>query len=135
MKNVEIILKIIEWGIENPLNVEFNSMLKKCVDIGYLNKTEYEEYFKQNGASKNHKIDFLNQLFNDIFKDTFNSTKCLSLESYFKYIEHQELEFATKNAKEAKRYSVWAIILSAIGILASVVLGIWQLLIEKCCCP
>lgn len=49
----------------------------------------------------------------------------LTLEAEFAYLDYQELVFARENAKEAKRLSLMALILSGLAIVVSVVTPLW----------
>ncbi|MDO8463513.1 MAG: hypothetical protein Q7S96_04585 [bacterium] len=55
----------------------------------------------------------------------------INLDAKFKYIDFIELKEARKNAREAKRMSTWAIIISLVSIAVSVVATIFDTQIVK----
>ena len=62
-----------------------------------------------------------------VFDSHKTCTRTMTLDAYFKLIEHEELVSANKNAREARWFSIWAIIFSIIAIFASYFLTKWQI--------
>jgi len=45
----------------------------------------------------------------------------VNIDAEFKFLDYQELKFARANAREAKRLSLWAIVLSGVAIIMSAI--------------
>lgn len=119
-------IKIIEYGIKKGLKgVTFQ---------------EIKELLLKEGIDENDINKFLIEAFSEIFLNdqqrrygiTHSQTYYLTAESYFRFLEYQELQEARKAAKEAHRIAIIAIAISGFLALFSVGIQVYQIY-HSCC--
>lgn len=138
MKKEDIYISILEYGM-NKAGMEGTrpkDIYKLAREKGYLNEQEYQDIIKP-GNDHNLSVDihqkmtFLQRAFHAAFSEhvfkvgkNSYSTNFFSLDSYLKYLEYQELQMARKNAREARLFSIGALIIALFSIYVTVFIPI-----------
>lgn len=98
---------------------------------------DLRDYLEEKGYDVSESI-FISNLFLDIFgsqnmRNNHYSTDpgYLNADVYFKLLDYEELQHARKSSQEAKVIAIWAICISGVLALASVILNIYQLFFIK----
>ncbi|MFT5700904.1 MAG: hypothetical protein ACI8ZB_003789 [Desulforhopalus sp.] len=125
----DIYISILEYGKEKGLEGStYEEFYQHLMAHGYLSAEEVERFNNPQTLGEEEKKKRLNilRLYKDCFSNYMGGNRTISLDSYFKLIEHQELVEAQQNAKSARSFSIGAIIVALISILISVVFSILQ---------
>lgn len=134
LKAKHFLIEVLAWTAGKPQGFtyaeltaafEFEDWQKKIIDAYFQNAESNDR--KSRAASSSplnetifHVIytgpnfDFRNEAYKYI----------LTTDALFKFIDHQELELARENAREAKNSSTWAIRLSVIAIIVSILVPV-----------
>jgi len=136
-KSKYIHLELLKYGREMGIDgVSWEDVPEFMVAHGYLNAAEHEALREASmnarqckSESAKEKILFVETLWDSSFElNPHHDTKrVLSVDSFFKLLEHEELELARKNAKSARRYSLWAIAIAFTSLLVSSVQALYQM--------
>ena len=137
MINLEksIFLRIIEHGLNFPHGFKYNEFIGELKLDGWEKKVA-DEYFKAanlNSRSLNQTITASNietpfllvEIGPSGFYGDINHTYIISYDANFKYIDYQELKFARRTAREARKFSKIAIVISVVAFFASILVPIF----------
>lgn len=120
-------LDLLKLGRERSLEgVTEEEVLKLAKKHGYFTDNEIQEVGNLSSviSTNDPKTAKTQKLLLSLFTESFvygDKARALSSDSYFKLLEHEELELARENAQSAKIYSTWAIIIALISLLVSVI--------------
>jgi hypothetical protein len=126
-------IRVIEYGIKHPDGFTYNEIIdNKELDLKDWEKESIKKYFNNafinsyRDESKSRSGD-AETLFLIINKggSSYDSRYVINFDCYFKYIDYQELKLAQKNAKTAKKLSLWAIIIALLSIITAILIPIF----------
>jgi len=116
-KQKNIYLNALEFG-EKLLNkgetVTFNKLQEHLKKRGYVFETQAEEQLLRDLAREAFHI-YVSD--GDKWKE---EPSYLNVEGYFKLLEYRELNEARKSSREARRYAIFAIVLSIFTLVVSI---------------
>ena len=127
-KEPDILLEILKYGVDNYHKgpISKYDLFDVALKVGYL--THGEHQMLSAGETVSHFTLKKREQISIIFQQAFalprgksHGDRYFTLDSYFKYVEYRELEVATKNAKEAKRFSFAAIVISILALIVGAV--------------
>jgi len=128
------LLKFVrERGLEG---FSWEEIPELMADLGYFNADELQamqeasfEARQCKSKSAKEKVLFTETLWQSSTEISphHETKRVLSIDGFFKLLEHEELELARKNAQSAKRYSSWAIGIAVASLLVSGAQAIYQL--------
>ncbi len=117
----------MKYGKNNIKNrIKIDEIYEIARSKNFINKKELDEI--KNNEITTPLTKFKKNKINSIFAQNFdddegcfevNYAGIISSDSYFKYLEHIELEEARKNSREARNFSIVAITISVITIFFS----------------
>jgi len=120
-------LELLQFGKQKGLDgVSFRALFEFGRKIGYLTESEFNEIINKpphevhEGLAHEKKF-ALTRIFDETFHacHTVDGNRILSVDSYFKLLEHDELVLARENAKSARWFSIAAIAISFISLLTA----------------
>ena len=134
----DIYIRILKLGKEKGLRGlsrdEFRDFIHKN---GYLTNDELKK-IKESPKEYSGEIKEKSSLISGLFNEVFNTPSWLeddkqkmSIDSYFKLLEYEELVDARKTAKSARRFSVVAIVISLVAIFVSSGIAIYQTIVPS----
>jgi len=124
----DVFLKLLQFGQKNGLDgVSYEDLFEFGRDVGYFSETELNELKSENPhawipESVAHKKKWnLISIFEESYRKAGlpEDNLVLSVDSYFKLLEHEELVLARENAKSARQFSIAAIAISFISLLVA----------------
>lgn len=115
-----IYLEALEIGYNlGEEGVSFKELNTKLLDLKYVfNEDLFRDWFYRSFEHKN-RIRFTNQPILGVSDIEDDKKLRLSSDSLFQYLEYVELQEARKNSKSAKNYSLIAIGIALLSLLAS----------------
>lgn len=123
----DIYISILKHGVENGLAlVQENEIFYVASREGFLTQSEYEQLV-DGSKSLDQELQKKKYLLLRIFEDNFEYVNLgdgylgrrLTTEAYFKYIEFIELSESLIASKEARKYSIMALVISVFAIVVS----------------
>ena len=122
MNKEDIYLAILRFGkAKGVIGVTYDELYIHLYKNEYITQEElafFNERQKPHGSTRDKWLNIC-RLFEESFPVTNNGRRLMSMDSYFKLIEHQELVDAKNNSLSAKRFSYAAIFIAVIAPTAS----------------
>lgn len=130
-------IRLLEWAKERDLyGFSHEEIFEFGHSVGYLTAEELNQikvHLKGEGKYLPEETMAKYRVLNRIIEESFNNyrvnpneVRCfLSLDSYFKLVEHTELVEARESAESARKYSLTAIGISVFAVAISVFVSIW----------
>ena len=130
MSEDSVYLSILKFGkARGIVGVTYDELYDHLYDEGYITQEEVR-FFKKNGRNVDGEqtVKYLNisRLFEESFPVVNNGKRLMSMDSYFKLLEHQELTEAQNNAASAKLFSYIAIGIAILAPVISIGVSLYQ---------
>lgn len=133
-----IFIKSLEFGIRNmQYGTTFNDFYQFLLTIQpntqddfkhYMHVWFYENFYVKGIYDQVKDLRFTSGTFHDTNLEKFdNQTAIITADAYQKYVDYQELKVAYQSSKEASKYAIIAICVTAIVGLIQIAITLFQI--------